>query len=105
MDRIISGKIPCRAVNVNQVLSGTSEFIFSLTSSVTKVESSLRTPSCLLRTTDTISSHPLRVLQLLLNPLAPSDPYMGRTAQLTSGRCILNTYATNIRTEYFKCAA
>jgi type VI protein secretion system component VasA len=30
---------------------------------------------------------------------------MGRTAQLTSRRCILNTYSTNIRTEYFKCAA
>jgi hypothetical protein len=23
-----------------------------------------------------------------INPLAPSDPYMGRTAQLTSRRCI-----------------
>jgi hypothetical protein len=34
-----------------------------------------------------------------------SDPYMGRTAQLTSRRCILNTYSTNIRTEYFKRAA
>jgi hypothetical protein len=40
-----------------------------------------------------------------INPLAPSDPYMGRTAQLTSRRCILNTYSTNIRTEYFKHAA
>jgi hypothetical protein len=41
------------------------------------------------------------------SPLAPSDPYtpMGRTAQLTSRRCILNTYSTNIRTEYFKRAA
>jgi hypothetical protein len=38
------------------------------------------------------------------NPLAPSDPYMGRTAQLTSRR-ILNTYSTNICTEYFKRAA
>jgi hypothetical protein len=44
-------------------------------------------------------------VQLVCNPLAPSDPYMGRTAQLTSRRCILNTYSTNIRTEYFKCAA
>jgi hypothetical protein len=35
-----------------------------------------------------------------VNPLAPSDPYMGRTAQLTSRRCILNTYSTNICTEY-----
>jgi hypothetical protein len=39
------------------------------------------------------------------NPLVPSDPYMGRTAQLTSRRCILNTYSTNICTEYFKRAA
>jgi hypothetical protein len=30
---------------------------------------------------------------------------MGRTAQLTSIRCILNTYSTNIRSEYFKSAA
>jgi hypothetical protein len=44
-------------------------------------------------------------LQDLVDPLAPSDPYMGRTAQLTSRRCILNTYSTNIHTEYFKCAA
>jgi hypothetical protein len=36
------------------------------------------------------------------NPLPPSDPYMGRTAPLTSRRCILNIFSTNIRTEYFK---
>jgi hypothetical protein len=42
---------------------------------------------------------------LWFNPLVPTDPYMGHTAQLTSRRCILNTYATNIRTEYFKRAA
>ena len=41
----------------------------------------------------------------LINPLAPNDPYMGRTAPLTSRRCILNIYSTNIRTEYFKRAA
>jgi hypothetical protein len=40
-----------------------------------------------------------------VNPLAPSDLYMGRTAPLTSRRCILNTYSTNIRNEYFKRAA
>jgi hypothetical protein len=38
-------------------------------------------------------------------PLAPIDPYMGRTAQLTFRRCILNIYSTNILTEYFKHAA
>ena len=34
----------------------------------------------------------------------PNDPYMGRTAPLTSKRCILYIYSTNIGTEYFKRA-
>jgi len=37
-----------------------------------------------------------------VNPLAPNDPYRGRTAPLTSKRCILYIYSTNIGTEYFK---
>ena len=40
-----------------------------------------------------------------INPLAPNDVYICRTAQLTSRRCILNIYSTNILTEYFKNAA
>ena len=32
----------------------------------------------------------------------PNDPYNGRTAPLTSKRCILYIYSTNIGTEYFK---
>jgi hypothetical protein len=40
-----------------------------------------------------------------LNPLTPNSHYSGRTAPLTSRRCILNIYSTNIRTEYFKHAA
>ena len=36
--------------------------------------------------------------------LTPNDPYMGRTAPLTSKRCILYIYSTNICTEYFKHA-
>ena len=40
-------------------------------------------------------SHPI-------NPLTPNDPYRGRTALLTSKRCILYIYSTNIDTEYFK---
>ena len=35
-------------------------------------------------------------------PLKPKDPYSGRTAPLTSYRCILYIYSTNIGTEYFK---
>ena len=37
-----------------------------------------------------------------VNPLTPNDPYRGRTAPLTSKRCILYIYSTNIGTEYFK---
>jgi hypothetical protein len=40
--------------------------------------------------------------QLSINPLTPNDPYRGRTAPLTSKRCILYIYWTNIVTEYFK---
>jgi hypothetical protein len=36
-----------------------------------------------------------------VNPLTPNDPYRGRTASLTSKRCILYIYSTNIGTEYF----
>ena len=36
------------------------------------------------------------------NPLTPNDHYRGRTASLTSKRCILYIYSTNIGTEYFK---
>ena len=37
-----------------------------------------------------------------LNPLTPNDHYSGRTALLTSKRCILYIYSTNIGTEYFE---
>jgi len=38
----------------------------------------------------------------LLNPLTPNDHYSGRTAPLTSKRCILYIYSTNIGNAYFK---
>ena len=38
------------------------------------------------------------------NRLTPNDPYMGRTAPLTSKPCILYIYSTNTSTEYFKHA-
>ena len=40
----------------------------------------------------------------MVNHLTPNDPYMGRAAPLTSKRCILYIYSTNIGTEYFKHA-
>ena len=39
---------------------------------------------------------------LTLIPLTPNDDYSGRTAPLTSKRCILYIYSTNTGTEYFK---
>ena len=44
------------------------------------------------------------LLLTYLNRLTPKDPYMGRTEPLTSKRCILYIYSTNIGTEYFKHA-
>ena len=44
------------------------------------------------------------VSRFRLNRLKLNDPYMGRTAPLTSKRCILYIYSTNIGTEYFKHA-
>ena len=40
----------------------------------------------------------------VVNRLTANDLYMGRTAPLTSKRCILYIYSTNIDTEYFKHA-
>jgi len=34
--------------------------------------------------------------------MTPNDDYSGRTALLTSKRCILYIYSTHIGTEYFK---
>jgi len=44
--------------------------------------------------------HPVRFD--VINPLTTNDDYSGRTAPLTSKRCILYIYSTNIGTEYFK---
>ena len=46
----------------------------------------------------------LKFLNLIINRLTPNDPYMGRTAPLTSKRFILYIYLSNIGTEYFKHA-
>ena len=43
-----------------------------------------------------------KIQVFLLNRLTPNDPYMCRTAPLTSKRCILYIYSTNIGSEYFK---
>ena len=42
--------------------------------------------------------------RLRVNPLTPNDIYMSRTAPVTSKRCILYIYSTNVGTEYFKHA-
>ena len=44
------------------------------------------------------------VIGFFLNRLTPNDSYMCRTALLTSKRCVLYIYSTDISTEYFKHA-
>jgi len=39
---------------------------------------------------------------MFINLLTPNDDYSGRTAPLTSKRCILYIYSTHIVTECFK---
>ena len=51
-----------------------------------------------------LSAHRFSSFPCLVNRLKPKDPYMGRTAPLTSKPCILYIYSTNIYTEYFKHA-
>jgi len=46
----------------------------------------------------------IREWRKLFDRLTPNDPYMDRTAPLTSKHCILHIYSTNISTEYFKHA-
>jgi len=46
-------------------------------------------------------TRPHCVHHTVINPLTPNDPYRGRTAPLTSKRCTLYIYSTNIGTEYF----
>jgi len=43
-----------------------------------------------------------KVTKRNIKPSTPNDPYSGRTATLTSKRCILYIYSTNTGTEYFK---
>ena len=40
----------------------------------------------------------------VINPLSRNGTYRGHTAPLTSKRCILYIYSTNIGTKYFKHA-
>ena len=44
------------------------------------------------------------VRRQMVNSLTPNYLYMSRTAPLTSKRCILHIYSTNVGTEYFKHA-
>jgi len=41
-------------------------------------------------------------ITLVINPLKPNNRYRGRTVPLTSKRCILYIYSTNIGTECFQ---
>ena len=49
-----------------------------------------------------VTLKPSHCTTTLLNPLTPKDHYRGRTAPVTSKRCILYIYSTNIGIECFK---
>ena len=51
---------------------------------------------------NTVTGATVGSLLKLFNPLTPNDNYSGRTAPLTSKRCMSHFYSTNIGTEYFK---
>jgi hypothetical protein len=61
---------------------------------MTKIPMAL--PHKLISPTNSIASY-----TWLINRLTPNDLYMSRTAPLTSKRCILYIYSTNVGTEYF----
>ena len=52
----------------------------------------------------TIFRKSFRIYSVSFNRLTLNGPYMGHTTPLTSKRCILYIYSTNIGTEYFKHA-
>jgi hypothetical protein len=54
---------------------------------------------------ENIKMHAIQAGNIIFNPLMQNGHYSGHTALLTSRRCILNIYSTNIRAEYFKHAA
>ena len=54
---------------------------------------------------ESFQNQPTNQQREYIDPLAPNDVYISRTVKLTSRRCILNIYSTNILTEYFKHAA
>ena len=59
-------------------------------------------PVCRLRRNSSPLTYREYYTRCCINPLTPNDLYMSRTAPLTSKRCILYIYSTNIGTEYFK---
>jgi hypothetical protein len=57
---------------------------------------------CSVVSVHTVPTYCIITKTVLSNPLTPNDHYSGSTAPLTSKRCILHIYSTNIGTEYFK---
>ena len=77
-------------ISTNVTLIGKSTLLGCYGVSNVKLSPSYRTAA--------LSSSSLSVFNLL----TPNDPYSGRTAPLTSKRCILYIYSINKGTKYFK---
>ena len=78
-------------------------FLFNLHLVIKHIK--LVTGICLYLNNDVLRSHYFDNFAYIplnpIKPLTPNDPYMGRTAPLTSKRYILYIYSTNIDTGTF----
>jgi len=70
-------------------------------SNTTKRKKSSTIPMIQFATEVSVPSKPPSIQHNVVNPLTPNDYYSGRTAPLTSERCILYIYSTNTGTVYF----
>ena len=59
-------------------------------------------PLCVYKPYVQVSVSDTAISKKMFNPLTSNDPRRGRTAPLTSNRCILYIYTANIGAEYFK---
>jgi len=84
LKQIVEKHGPCDFVHVHSTADSSFKIILR---KVTKSVGIFRTPVSVI---------------LYVNLLTPKVHYSGRTAPLTSKRCILYIYSTNTGTEYFK---
>jgi len=92
--KLIKNSNSLRNILVNFLYNPLTDWTFHCTNKLEPLYNSLLVYSCIF--------HQRRSFLCFFNPLTPNGHYSGRTAPLTSKRCILYIYSTDICTEYFK---